>query len=203
MEDKIKLGIKDLFKIIKNRIWVVIIITLAITAASVSFSAFFASPSYEAKASVLVRMKDSKNISDQEVALYSLVYQTYNNIASTYQVAQIAAEKLGSSTAPNELLSRTTVTANSGTMIIDISVKDNSAQKAYNEAKAYSEAFIERAGQLKISGGDVEIVDGPQLPKSPANINTKHSLIKGFVLGFLISVLAAFALEFKNLAKAA
>lgn len=196
MEGNTEVDLKALLNIIKKRIWLILVITLLMASISVVYYGFINSPTYESRVGILIGRQSTEKITNQDVAMYDILYKTYNNIAESNEVAQIAAAKLGNGTEVNDLLSRTNVSENTGTMILNISVKNKTAADAYKEAEAYGEAFVERAKELKLSGGDIEIIEKAQLPSSPSGSNIKRNAVKAAFLGLLISVLVSFLLEY-------
>lgn len=198
MENKKELDLRELFGIIKKRIWLIVIITLLTTFISAIFSVFFISPTYEAKLGIIIgKQQDGEKITSSDVNLYQNLMQTYIDIAQTNMVAEIAAKKLENGQGSKNLLGRTTVTAKTGTMILNISVQSNVAVDAYKNVQAYADAFIERANEL-IPGGDLKIMDNAQIPESAIKPNVNHNTAIGFLLGLLVATAISFLLEYMD-----
>lgn len=198
MENETEFDLRDLFKIIKKRIWLIIIITLLFTFTSAAVSIFLISPTYKANVGIIISKQQSgEKITNSDVTMYQNLMQTYKNIALTNMVAQTAADKLGNGQSSKDLLERTAVTAKEGTMILNIEVKSNSAEESYKNVQAYADAFVERANTL-ISGGDVKIMDNAQIPEAPASPNVILNTAIAFIAGLFLSNGIAFLLEYMN-----
>ncbi|MDV3425924.1 MAG: capsular biosynthesis protein [Bacillota bacterium] len=197
MEDEKELDLRELFDIIKTRIWMIIVVTLLFTFTAAIVSVFFISPTYESSVGIIVGKQDGKEITGQDVTMYQNLMETYQNIASTNKVAQAAADKVGGGTTAKDLLERTKVTTKTGTMILNISVDSKTAAKSYKEVQAYADSFVARATEL-IPEGEVRIMDSAQLPESPVKPNVKMNIAIGFLLGLIVSAGIAFILEYMN-----
>lgn len=198
MENEMEFDLRDLFKIIKKRIWLIIIITLVLTFASAAASVFLISPTYEAKVGIIIGIQqDGAKITSQEIDMYRNLMQTYKDIAETNKVAQIAAEKLGNGSGTSDLINRTTVTVKEETMILNIVVRSNSAVGAYKDVQAYADAFVKRADEL-IPDGNIKVMDDPQIPVSPIKPNLKFNIAIAFIAGLLVSAGIVFLLEYMD-----
>jgi len=197
MEDEKELDLRELFNIIKKRIWMIIVVTLLTTLIAAVVSVFFISPTYESSVCIIVGKQDGKEITSQDITMYQNLMQTYQNIASTNKVAQAASGKVGGNLDAKDLLKRTKVTAKTGTMILNIAVDSNTAAQAYKEVQAYADSFVARATEL-IPEGNVKIMDNAELPVSPVKPNVKLNIAIGFLAGLIVSAGIAFILEFMN-----
>ncbi|MFA9396915.1 MAG: YveK family protein [Clostridiaceae bacterium] len=195
MEEEMELDLREIFGIIRKRIGLILIITTISVFVAGLISMFVLSPVYEAKAEIIVSNKTGEDITSSDVSMYQNLMQTYKAIAATNKVAEIAADDLDTGITAKELLQNTTITAQTGTMILDISVQSNSAVEAYKGAQAMSNAFIKRATYL-MTAGDVTIMDDAKFPENPIKPNTKMNLAIAFVLGLLVSIGIAFLIEY-------
>jgi capsular polysaccharide biosynthesis protein len=198
MENKEELDLRDLFGFIKKRVWLIVIITLLTTLISAVISVFIISPTYEAKVGILIgKQQDGNKITDSDVNMYQNLMQTYKDIAETNKVAKMAAEKLDNGLSVKDLLKRTTVTVETGTMILYIGSKSNGAAEVYKEVQAYADAFIEIANTL-IPDGNVKIMDYALVPDAPTSPDVYLNTAIGFIAGLLLSVFISFLLEYMN-----
>lgn len=198
LEDMSELDLNELFHRLKKRLGMIIFITLLIAGAAFVVSYFVISPKYEAKISIIIGKEDtSKETTSSDVTMYQSLMETYRSIALTNRVAENAAGELRGIDA-EDLLRNTTVTTESGTMIMSIAVRDVDPALANRAVEAYGASFIERAGELMPSG-EVTIMDSSKVPTSPVSPNVKLNVAIGFMVGLMGSVGLALLLEhFKN-----
>lgn len=198
MENETEFDFRDLFKIIKKRIWLIFIITLLFAITSAAVSVYLISPTYKANVGIIIgKQQNGEKITNSDVTMYQNLMQTYKDIALTNMVAQTAADKLGNGQGSRDLIKRTAVTAKERTMILNIEVESYSAEESYKDVQAYADAFVERANTL-IPGGDVKIMDDAQIPETPASPNVILNIAIAFIAGLLISNGIAFLLEYMN-----
>jgi capsular polysaccharide biosynthesis protein len=198
MVEETELDLRDLFGVIKKRIWLIIVITLLTTFLAAIVSVFFISPTYESSVGIIIgKQAGGEKITSSDVTMYQSLMQTYKDIAGTNKVAETAASTIGGGLKSGDLLKRTTVTTKTGTMILNIAVDSKAAADSFKEVQAYADAFVQRAKEL-IPEGDVRIMDSPQLPESPIKPNVKMNIAIGFLLGLLVSVGISFLLEYMN-----
>lgn len=194
MENETELNLRDVFKIIKKRIWLIALITAAAVFTSAMISVFLISPTYEAKVGIIIGIQNEEKITNQEIDMFKNLMQTYKNIAETNKVAQAAADKLGNGQDSKDLVDRTTIIAEEGTMILYIKVQSDLAVGAYKDVQAYTEAFVTRADEL-IPNGNIKILDDAQIPESPIKPNLYRNMAYAFIAGLLVSVGISFMLE--------
>ncbi|MDV3426115.1 MAG: capsular biosynthesis protein [Bacillota bacterium] len=198
MENKTELDLKDLFKILKKRIWLIITITIAATFTSAMVSIFLISPTYEAEVGIIIgAQQDGEKINNSEIDMYKNLMQTYKDIAETNKVAQAAADKLGDGQSSKDLIKRTTVTVKEGTMILNIKIRSNLAAEAYKDVQAYADAFNDRANTL-LPGGNIKIMDDAQLPEYPIEPNIYRNMAIAFIAGLLVSVGITLLLDYMD-----
>ncbi|MFA9396918.1 MAG: YveK family protein [Clostridiaceae bacterium] len=195
MEQEMELDIREIFGIIRKRMKLIVAISLISVFISGIISIFVLSPTYESNVSIIIGNKTGEDITQSEVSMYQNLMQTYNKIATTNKVYEMAIDKLGADIELKELENNTTVTAQTGTMILNIAVQSDNAIESYKNVQAVSAAFVERAMEL-IPAGDVKIMDDAVIPENPIKPNKKMNLAIAFVLGILVSFGLAFLLEY-------
>lgn len=198
MEDMSELDLNELFQRLGKRLGMIVVITLLSTVLAFVVSNYLLSPKYEAEIGIIIGKEDtSKETTSSDVTMYQSLMETYRSIAITNRVAEDAAVKLRGIEA-EDLLRNTTVTTESGTMIMNIAVRDGDPELAHRAVEAYGASFIKRAGELMPSG-EVTIMDSSKVPTRPVSPNVKLNVAIGFMVGLMGSVGLALLLEhFKN-----
>lgn len=193
-----ELDLNELFHRLRKRLGMIILITLLCAVLAFVVSSYLISPKYEAAIGIIIGKEDtSKETTSSDVSMYQSLMQTYKSIAMTNSVAEKAASKIKSIEA-EDLSKKTTVTIQSGTMIMNIAVRDGDPELAYMAVEAYGASFIEKAREL-MPGGEVTIMDSSKVPVNPVSPNIKLNVVIGFMVGLMGSVGLALLLEhFKN-----
>lgn len=192
-----ELDLHELFHRLRKRLGMIVVITLLSTIIAGVVSVYFISPLYEAKIGIIIGKEDtSKETTSSDITMYQSLMETYKSIAMTNNVAVKASSNLKTAK-PEELLDRTTVTTETGTMIMNIAVRSEDARSAYLEVGAYGEAFIERAKEL-MPDGEVTIMDSSDMPTMPVSPNVRLNIVVGFAIGLMGSVGLALLFEHLN-----
>lgn len=198
MEEMSELDLSELFVRLRKRLGMIVVITVLSAVLAFVVSNYLLSPVYEAKIGIIIGKEDtSKETTSSDITMYQSLMETYRSIAMTNRVAEDAVRGLAGVEA-DDLLRNTTVVTKSGTMIMDIAVRDGDPLLAHRAVEAYGASFIKRAGELMPSG-EVTIMDSSKVPEKPVSPNVKLNVAIGFMVGLMGSVGLALLLEhFKN-----
>ena len=199
MNEELEISLTDIFAILKERLWLIVSITVlaVIIAGIVSF--FVIKPTYEANTSIIVgKPQTNDNTSSQynDVMMYQNLVKTYSQIAKSDLVAQGALDKLQTTLTLEQIKGSITVAPQTGTQILIISAKSKNPQDAYNVINAISNSFIESSKKVYPTGGDIQVMDRAIVPINPISPNKKLNLAIAFFLGLMISVGIVFLLEY-------
>ena len=199
MEETTELDLQELFRRLKKRIGLIVLVTLLATVFSAVYSVFFIEPVYEAKVGVILISENaaSSTSGNASISYAQNLIETYTEIAKTNKVASVAVLKLNKAVSTEELMEMTTVSATGESLIINLGVQNTDPEKAYEYVEAYAEAFVERSKEL-IPEDDTRIMDGSQVPTGPISPNVKLNVAIAFVVGLMASVGLALFLEYLN-----
>ncbi|MFA9399085.1 MAG: YveK family protein [Clostridiaceae bacterium] len=197
MDNENGIDLRDFFKIIRKRLVLIVLTTVIATAITALISIFVLTPIYQSDIKIIIGSEDGKEITQSDVTMYQNLMETYKTIASSEQVAEVAVFNLGNDIDTKELIKNTTVTVDSGTMILNIAEKNADPQMAYKGARAMAKAFMESATYL-IPTGDVKIMDEAKLSKTPVSPNIKLNILIAGLLGILVSIGLAFILDYMD-----
>lgn len=191
MEQEITLDLRDIFQIIRKRLWIILLITIISVTASGVVSYYVLSPIYEASTTIIIG-NSPKNMKDygyeySDVLMYQQLVKTYREIARSRLVAAKAAIKLGQEITTVEVLSKTTIISRGDTQIMEITATNISQEDAKNTANALSEAFIDEAMRI-FPTGNVQILDIAILPEFPVSPRSMLNMAIAFFLGLMISL---------------
>lgn len=187
--------------IIRKRINFIILIVIICVTLSAIISFFLMTPVYQAKTSIIIgSSKASENSQTQysDVMMYQNLMKTYQGIANSKLVAQKTIDKLDGKFTEEQLASMVTVTSQTDTQILDITIKNIDPKTAEKIADVFSNVFIEQSKVVFPTGGSIQIMDNAVLQKDPVSPNKKFNIIIGFIAGVFISIGFVFTLEYMD-----
>ena len=197
MEEENYIEMKDLLRIIRKRIILIVLITIFSTLAGGILSFYVIKPLYEANCTIIVGKDSTEKITQSEVTMYQNLIKTYSEIAKSRVVAENAAEKLNLGTLAGEFMVNTIITPELDTQIINISYKVENPEIATERVNALSQAFIEESQKL-LPSGSAKIMDKALVPQAPITPNKKLNIAMSFMLGLMLSLGLVFLIEHLN-----
>jgi capsular polysaccharide biosynthesis protein len=198
-EDAYVLPISDLFLTFRKRWWVVALMMIALTAASVGYS-LMQPPVYESSIKILVGQ--DRGIAEQPVNVNGLLAlnKTVAEAVNSRPIAQAVIEQEDLRVDPGTLLDNLEVVAIEETQFVAVSYRDSDKQRARRVANAVGDVFSTRFAQENDTGSFITATvwepAGPAgAPISPRPLrNGLLALMIGAVLGTGL----AFLLEFMD-----
>ena len=192
MEETIDL--RELFKIIKRKIWMIILIGLIFGIVSGVVSVFFITPMYQSSTTLIVNKENSNSEtqlsnSDDINYVQKLAY-TYSEIITSRAVLGKTISQLGLDISYKKLASCVTVTNITNTQIIKVDVlyKDpKTAREICDTIPAVFDQEIQRI--MKVSG--VEVIDKAIVSNSPVKPNKAKNVILASAFGVLLGICIA------------
>lgn len=200
MEQEMSLDLREIFAIIRKRIWLIVIVTFITTCGSGIISFFLINPTYEAKTTIIIGKApggQDQEVQYNDVLMYEKLTKTYAEIAKSRLVAEKAVSKLGQDIKAEELMKKITVTPQTNTQIMEVKAKDKNPENAMKMANALSEVFIDEAMRIYPTG-EVQIMDRAVLPEFPVSPNKKLNIAIGFVIGVMVSLGIIFIIEYMD-----
>lgn len=198
MEEELTLDLRDIFHIIRKRVKMIMLITLACTLVSGLVSFYVLKPTYESHTSIIVGKPEGTDKSQTEyndVMLYQKLIKTYLEIAKSRVVADSAAAILGNKYTTEEIQKAVEVTPQTDTQILIIKAVDGDPVEAAKLSSAVSKAFSEQSKIVFPTGGDIQVMDYAIVPVEPVSPNKKMNLVIAFLIGLMGSIGLAFVLE--------
>lgn len=200
MEETIEL--RELLEIVNKRKWIIIVVTaIAVTIGGI-YSAFFITPLYKSETTLMVN--NSKGLSSSDLAasfdLGSIstsqkLVITYGEIVKSRIVLEQVIEKQGLEDTYEQLLKRITSEPVKSTEILKISVTDIEPAKAASISNSIADVFIKEVMRI-LKVNNVETIDRAIAIDKPINVKTKLNIAISLVLGLMLGVFIAFALEY-------
>lgn len=201
MIEEMTMDLKDFFYIIKKRIKLILIITIACTLISGILNFFVIKPTYEASASIVIGKSDNdpnnkSQYNYNDIMMFQKLVKTYAEIGKSRAVAENASAKLKNISA-DKLESIINVTPQNDTQIVEFKVKNNSPQEAYLIMNAVTDAFIQESKRIYPTGS-IQVMDGAKIPQRPIKPNKTLNVAIAFFIGLVASLGLTFALEYMD-----
>ncbi|MEE3953503.1 YveK family protein [Peribacillus frigoritolerans] len=142
MNEKVK--IKDLIRILKKRIFIIIISTLCITGFIIFSSMYLMKPTYQYSTQVLAGSlsMDQKDASINKVQENRQLALSYMDIIKSPQIMLGVKEELNLKTSSYDLLKQVSITNRDNSQIITITVKDSNPESAKDIAQTVARHSI-------------------------------------------------------------
>lgn len=193
-----EINIRDLFVYFKTKIIFLILIVIVVTGLGVSYKVFGEEPIYESSISLILTGFSSNNetentINNNDLTINSKLLATYQQITKSRKVLLQVIEELNLDYEVSALAKNIQVTGVADTEIIQITVKDEDAKRAYEIVLKIADVFSNEVRDI-YNVSNVSLLDLPEVATTPSNMNMVKSvcifLVVGFVLGFAILFLA-------------
>ena len=193
------LDLKDFFYIIKKRLKLIVLITLACAVITGLVSVFLIKPTYEASSSIIVG-KPTNNIKtdNNDVMMYQNLVKTYAQIAQSDSVAKAALNKLNENITLDQFQKMVSVTPQEGTQILTIKADSKDPNEAAKVVDTMASSFISESKKVFPTGGDIQIMDRAQIPNKPVKPKKTLNVAIALFLGLIVSVGISFLLEYQD-----
>ena len=183
-----EIDIMELLGFIKEKIGVLIAITVSVCLIGCIYGLFFQTPMYQSYTTVILggneNTTNGSGITTNDIALNKNLVETYAQIVKSRRVLDQVINKLKLDITYDSLYSKINVTALNNTEIIKIAVSDEDAIVAKNIANVTASYFTEEVGDL-YNLNNVNILDAAIEEEKPYNINIVKQVMIYIVLGLI------------------
>ncbi|SFQ51497.1 Capsular polysaccharide biosynthesis protein [Psychrobacillus psychrotolerans] len=197
MEETISL--QDLFKTLKKRITLIILLTIIAVTVSGLISFLLLTPIYQSSTQILVNQEkaDVTAFNSQDIQTNLQLINTYNVIIKSPAILSKVIEQLDLDTTPTALNSQITVNNEQDSQVVSISVQDPNPSVAVDIANTTANVFqTEIVKLMKVD--NVSILTPAILAENPAPVKPDPILNMAIaaVIGLMLGVGVAFLLEY-------
>ena len=177
-----EISFKEWLKVIKNRIWTVIIVTMVMTMAGYLYSMVIKPvPLYQSSARVVIGGNASN-------------LNTFQVMVKDPTVLNKVSKQINHLRSPGELNSEITANTINSSQVISISVVDQNAKVAAKTANRTADVFINKATQI-MSSANIRLLSGANASSVPINPVNHHKVIEGFGVGVILGIGLVFLLN--------
>ena len=191
--------LKDFFYIIRNRILLILFITLSLALTTGLICHYVIKPAYKADIWVIIGNYNNEKSASQnynDVLMYQKIVKTYSRLAKSRTVAEDVIQKLKlEPMKDSELLSMITVTPDNETQFLTITVLSKEPEQAMNIANQMAKSLKDIS--VKVNKVDiVELIDEAQLPLGPDSPKSVRNSAMAFFIGIMFSIGLAIILDY-------
>lgn len=184
-----EIDLKELFEYVKNKIGLIITITIGITLLGCVYGLFIQKPAYKSYTTVILggnSTSTSQTVTQSDITLAKNLVETYAQIVTSRRVLDQVIEELDLDISYEKLKNKISVSAVNNTEIIKINAEDNDAIKAKNIANITANYFKKEIIDL-YNMNNVNILDEAIEEKNPYNINVPKQVVIYFTIGLILS----------------
>ena len=193
--------LKDIFRIVWKRLWLIVLMPLVCVGAAVGFS-LSQTPVYEASSELVVTQRPPD--SDQQLPMganvegLSQLTQTMVEAIPSRPVAEQIIEKQNLNTTPDALLENLTVEqVESTTLLIGLSYRSTDPEEAQRIANAVGDVASERISELTAGSANVQVSvwEPAVVPAVAVSPNPPRTALIALAVGLMLGVGLAFLME--------
>ena len=187
-----EIDLKEILNLFWSKKTQIILIILIFMLLGVIYTIGFVTPKYTSSTTLLLATSgnsaDKTNtITTTDVTLNSKLVSTYSALVQSKSVLRQVISNLGIDESEEELKNNITVTQESNTEIIKISVTNANANTAEKVANEVAKVFTDKIQEIyKIN--NVQIVDKAELETQPSNVNHSKDIIMFTFIGVIVAV---------------
>ncbi|MFC9333923.1 polysaccharide biosynthesis tyrosine autokinase [Arthrobacter sp. NPDC057009] len=189
------LELKDYLRILRRN-WVLIVACTLLGVVGAGTASLLVKPTYISETKLFVALQNSSSVSElQQGNVFSQArVESYVKTARTPLVLQPVIDSLGLNTDPQALARKIVASSDEKTVLITISVEDESAVQAAAIAQAVGSSLVNVVDELERPSSDapspvrLSIVAPATAPSSPASPNLRLNLLMGLAFGLLTGI---------------
>ena len=186
-----QINLKDLFNYYKSKIIYILIILLLVVICGVVYKTVLEKPEYKTSTSLILagfeQNELNSSIDNNELTINQKLLPTYQQITKSDKVLSQVIEELDLDYELEELANNITVSGVTDTEIIEITVTDTKAKRAYKIATKISEVFSKEVKEI-YNVSNVSVLDEARIAEGKSNLSFLNSLIIFIVVGAFLGV---------------
>ncbi len=207
-----ELDIKELFEILLEKKWFIIIITIICMVLGYVYNTYYTIPMYRSSTTLLLaKTSDESNVMENkltnqaitqtDVTLNEKLVSTYGELAKSSGVINKVINNLNLNISEEEIKNNITVSEVDNTEILKISVSNPDGKKAATIVNELATVFTSKIEEL-YNINNIKVVDAAIAPNKPYNISPEKYILIGGAIGLILSIfLVIFINMIKNTAR--
>jgi len=193
-----ELDLKDIFKILRKRIWWIVSVVVLCSVGAWYYSTTFIKPVYEASTKLIVKQSAITTLDLNEINLNLRLIDTYKEIIRTLAIMQAVADQHPEfGLTAEELIRKVRVNSVNNTQVMTLVVEDSSYRRAAEIVNAVSYVFKEEIPKI-MNVDNVSILNEAPLDINPRPVrpNVPLNVAVAFVVSLMAVVGWAFLMEY-------
>ena len=191
--------LQDIFKTLKKRLSLIIILTIIALAISAVVSYFVITPIYQSSTQILINQEKTEvnTFSSQDIETNLQLINTYNVIIKSPAILSLVIDELDLNTTPAALTNKITVNNAEDSQVVNITVQDPDPQRAVDIANKTAQVFQAQIKTL-MQVDNVSVLTPAVLGDNPSPVKPDPMLNMAIaaVIGLMLGVGLAFLLEY-------
>ncbi|MFJ7509852.1 YveK family protein [Peribacillus simplex] len=198
MEETI--SIKDIFKTLKKRWKLIMLLTLIAALISGTISYFLLTPVYQSSTQILVNQKKSENQLDYNQIQSNIdMINTYSVIIKSPAILEKVIDELELEESVDQLSEKITINSQENSQVFSLTVQDSNPTKAVQIANTVSETFQKEIKDI-MNVDNVSVLAKAEIKDNPTPVkpNPVLNIAIAVVVGLMAGVGLAFLLEYMD-----
>lgn len=186
--DEIEIDLGEMFFFVLSKIEYVILAVVLCSIISFAITTWCITPMYTSTAKIYVLNRQSTDtVTSSDITSSTYLTKDYIEMIQSRTVVEAVIDELDLDVSYEGLLSVMTVSAESDTRVVSISVQDPDPFQARDIADAICQASVNHIKEI-MELESVNIVDSANIPTSKSSPSLAKNVIIGALIGFLISI---------------
>lgn len=191
-----EINLKDLFNYFVKKLPIICFITIVVFLLGLYYLLIFKQPLYKGETTlILVQDNNNTSITQTDVTLNQRLVATYSKIVKSRKVINETISRLGLDLTYDELVSKVSVSSESDTEIMKITVSDRNADNAAALANSIASAFKNEVTDI-FNLQNVSTIDRAEVEEDPYNIHTLRDSVIFFVVGLVLAIAVVFVIYY-------
>ncbi|MET1179950.1 Wzz/FepE/Etk N-terminal domain-containing protein [Peribacillus simplex] len=198
MEETI--SITDIFKTLKKRWKLIMLLTLIAALISGTISYFLLTPVYQSSTQILVNQKQSENQLDSTQIRSNIdMINTYSVIIKSPAILEKVIDKLELDQSVEQLSEKITINSQENSQVFSLTVQDSNPSQAVEIANTISETFQKEIRDI-MNVDNVSVLAKAEIKENPTPVkpNPVLNIAIAVVVGLMAGVGLAFLLEYMD-----
>lgn len=179
-----EINVKKLLVIIRNRFWILLLVSIIFTSLGAFYSFYITKPLYKTSSKIIVNADDK-------------LMNTLMVMIKEPGFLEHVVKEMDLNTSPEALSQRISAGSIGGSSLVEISVIDTKPKLAAEIANSASNVFkreMEKTFGLK----DISIYSVAKINSVPINVNHENKIILSFIIGLIAGIGLIFLLDFMD-----
>lgn len=186
--DEIEIDVMELFRILKDKIWVIFLSGIAVAFAAVAITILFITPQYQSVTKMYVLSKqDSNTLTSQDMQTSLSLTKDYAELIKSRTVTEGVIKQLDLDVTHEEFLKKMTVDSATDTRILSIAIKDADpyvACKIANAVRDVSANHIKNVMDIDA----VNVVETANIPEKKISPSIRINALIGAAAGIAVAI---------------